>query len=55
MDETEKNRFIHVLESVYNGNIDGLPKYIVDSTSDGFNTLVDKLIKTDFLKNSETL
>ena len=51
MDEIEKQRFMNVLESLNNGRIDGLPKYIVDSTSEGLNTLTDKLIKTGFLNN----
>lgn len=51
MDNVEKERFINVLSSINNGQVDNLPKFIVDSASEGLITLTDKLIKTNFLDN----
>ena len=52
MTKEEKNRLKHVLVSVYKHK-PGLPKFILDSTSEGLNQLVDKLIKTNFLRNTD--
>ena len=48
MNLQEKERLIYVLHSVYSGNFDKLPNYIIDSLYDGFYIVVEKLIKTGF-------
>jgi hypothetical protein len=48
MNLQEKERLIYVLQSVYSGNFDKLPNYIIDSLYDGFYIVVEKLIKTGF-------
>ena len=56
MNDVETDRLYNVLQSVHEGKLDGLPKYITDSTSNGLATLSDELIKTGFLnkKNFST-
>ena len=48
LNESEKENFANVLKAIDEGKV-GLPKFIVDSTSEGLNQLADKLIKTGFL------
>jgi hypothetical protein len=50
MNDNEKNRLIKTIQQVYEGRLDDLPKYIVDSTSEGLNILFSKLVETNFLK-----
>ena len=49
MDEMEKKRLANVLKSLNIGTIEGLPKYIIESMSDGLVTLAEELLKTRFL------
>ena len=47
-DEKDKKKLAKIMKEIYDGK-PGLPKFIVDSLSEGLNQLVDKLIKTGFL------
>ena len=49
MSENEKRRFVHVIESINDGKLIGLPKYIIDSNTEGLNILIQKLVRTGFL------
>ena len=49
MKENEKEHFANLLKSLNEGHINGLPQYIIQSVSEGFNILAEKLIKTGFL------
>ena len=53
MTSAEKKRLIHAFESLHTGQVNDLPPYIVNSASEGMNSLVDKLIKTDFLNRND--
>ena len=50
MDKNEKERFVRTLRSLISGDINGLPKYIIDSASEGLNVLAEKLAQTGFFK-----
>ena len=45
----DKDRFINVLKAIAMFNFDGLPKFIIDSSTEGLQSLVENLIKTGFL------
>ena len=49
MNKMEKQRFTEVLKSLNTGQLDGLPIYIVDSSSEGLALLTEKLINTGFI------
>jgi hypothetical protein len=49
MNPKEKERLIYVLQSVYFGNFNKLPNYIIDSLYDGLDVVVEKLVKTRFI------
>ena len=49
MNELEKKRFGLVLEKINTGQISQLPVFIKDSISEGLGSLVDNLIKTNFM------
>lgn len=49
MTAEEKARFQNVLESLNNGQINGLPTFITNSAGEGLSTLAHQLIKTQFL------
>ena len=51
MNSIEKLRLVNTLESIAASNVDGLPKYIIDSANEGLSLLSAKLIDTGFLKN----
>jgi hypothetical protein len=51
MSSNEKLRLENTLGSIATSNLDGLPKYIVDSVNEGLSLLSVKLIETGFLKN----
>jgi hypothetical protein len=50
MHDDEKDRLYNVLEALHNGQTQSLPKFIVDSASEGLASLTEKLIKTNFLE-----
>jgi hypothetical protein len=50
MTDVEKARLVKTLEALNTGEVDQLPSFIINSASEGLNTLVDQLIKTHFLE-----
>ena len=49
MDKTEVARLANVLKALQYGKLNGMPKYIVESSFEGLSILAEKLIKTGFL------
>ena len=49
MTAEEKARFQNVLESLNNGQINGLPKFITNSAGEGLSKMAHQLIKTHLL------
>jgi cob(I)alamin adenosyltransferase len=50
MEPAEINRLALTIESLYSGNIEELPSFIIYSSSEGLSKIAQNLIETNFLK-----
>jgi len=55
MNEVEMNRFANVIESIHNGQLEELPSFVKDSAKEGLSTLTEQLMRTNFLKNYNSI
>lgn len=50
MTSEEKKRLIATIEQLSSGQVENLPGFVVNAASEGLSTLIDQLIRTQFLE-----